>query len=417
MKKITRREVKIVGMVSILLIGGFFLLSYFFQNQFPPYEQNVDVEASPSVTLDKFSKDDLSVSVSTSDTVVVEENVITDMPITEETELITNKSKEENVLPVKDNSSTDPWNKEWIPLSDSECARVSSSSIFYHDKNSVLVLKEKELRANGDKKSADYLREISCYPYATWLTWSSASATKNRVEDIVTQATQQGKVPVFVTYQNPAHGKAEWYSGLEGEAYLDWNRAVADAIGNRVAWVILEADAIGFAFSYNPNDQEKRLAELSSVVDIFKTRAPNTRVYLDAGHSEWHTPDIFASLLLRAGIKKADGFATNISNYESLEKELEQNNAISQIIGDSHFLIDTSRNGIGGTFDKEWCNAPGRALGVHPTTTAGYPFVDAFLWVKVPGESDGECGGGPSAGVFWLDYALGLVTTAIENAY
>ncbi len=36
---------------------------------------------------------------------------------------------------------------------------------------------------------------------------------------------------------------------------------------------------------------------------------------------------------------------------------------------------------------------PGRALGETPTTKTADPLVDAYLWVKRPGESDGECKG------------------------
>ena len=36
-----------------------------------------------------------------------------------------------------------------------------------------------------------------------------------------------------------------------------------------------------------------------------------------------------------------------------------------------------------------------------------YPLVDAFLWIKTPGESDGTCSGGPAAGKWWGEYALG----------
>ncbi len=39
--------------------------------------------------------------------------------------------------------------------------------------------------------------------------------------------------------------------------------------------------------------------------------------------------------------------------------------------------------------------------------------ADALLWVKPPGESDGTCRPGePSAGTFWVDYALGLAHAA-----
>jgi endoglucanase len=76
-----------------------------------------------------------------------------------------------------------------------------------------------------------------------------------------------------------------------------------------------------------------------------------------------------------------------------------------------HFVIDTSRNGRGtldtapyaiapynqpkNVLDKlgtyNWCNPPGAGLGRPPTVDTGVPLVDAFLWVKTPGESDGSC--------------------------
>ena len=69
-------------------------------------------------------------------------------------------------------------------------------------------------------------------------------------------------------------------------------------------------------------------------------------------------------------------------------------------------MIDTSRNGNGpyteGDPEENWCNPPGRALGEAPddeTRRAG--LVDAYVWVKRPGESDGTCKGGPKAGRRW----------------
>ena len=38
-----------------------------------------------------------------------------------------------------------------------------------------------------------------------------------------------------------------------------------------------------------------------------------------------------------------------------------------------------------------WCNPPGAGLGVRPTANTGVALLDANLWVKVPGESDGSC--------------------------
>ena len=85
----------------------------------------------------------------------------------------------------------------------------------------------------------------------------------------------------------------------------------------------------------------------------------------------------------------------------------------------THFVIDTSRNGTGpnsmATFAAapfnqpasvistlqagNWCNPPGRGVGLRPTANTGTPLLDAYLWVKIPGESDGSCdaAGGPRA--------------------
>ena len=58
-----------------------------------------------------------------------------------------------------------------------------------------------------------------------------------------------------------------------------------------------------------------------------------------------------------------------------------------------HFVIDTSRNGRRSSRDAAechaWCNLRGSALGHVPSADTGLSSVDAFLWIKAPGESDG----------------------------
>jgi endoglucanase len=76
-----------------------------------------------------------------------------------------------------------------------------------------------------------------------------------------------------------------------------------------------------------------------------------------------------------------------------------------------HFVIDSGRNGrgpldvsrfaqppynqpesaIAGLAAGSWCNPPGTGLGARPTTDTGVPLLDAYLWVKTVGESDGSC--------------------------
>lgn len=75
------------------------------------------------------------------------------------------------------------------------------------------------------------------------------------------------------------------------------------------------------------------------------------------------------------------------------------------------FVIDTSRNGrgafdagqyaaapyqqpaevIAGLNNGGWCNPVGAGLGLRPTAKTNVPLVDAYLWIKTPGQSDGSC--------------------------
>ena len=68
-------------------------------------------------------------------------------------------------------------------------------------------------------------------------------------------------------------------------------------------------------------------------------------------------------------------------------------------------MVDTSRNG-GNAASGAWCNPAGAGIGQKPTTQTGNSLADAFLWIKTPGESDGNCNGGPGAGQWWTSYAL-----------
>jgi endoglucanase len=81
----------------------------------------------------------------------------------------------------------------------------------------------------------------------------------------------------------------------------------------------------------------------------------------------------------------------------------------------THFVIDTSRNGQGPwqppayPDPQDWCNPPDRGLGLRPTADTGIPLLDAYLWVKIPGESDGECTRGVGPAGETVDPEWGLI--------
>jgi endoglucanase len=98
-----------------------------------------------------------------------------------------------------------------------------------------------------------------------------------------------------------------------------------------------------------------------------------------------------------------------VSGYDTTADNIRYAQALAARLPGLHAVVDTSRNGLGPTPDAQWCNAPGRALGQPPHPVAD-PLIDALLWIKHPGESDGDCGRHePAAGTFWPGYALGLV--------
>ena len=64
----------------------------------------------------------------------------------------------------------------------------------------------------------------------------------------------------------------------------------------------------------------------------------------------------------------------------------------------AHFVIDTSRNGRGPWVPtrsypdaQDWCNPPNRGAGPLSTARTNVALLDAYVWVKVSGESDGQC--------------------------
>lgn len=230
-----------------------------------------------------------------------------------------------------------------------------------------------------------------------------------------------------------------------------------------------------------------RFAMLNYAVDKLKEN-PGTSVYLDGTHSAWLGAGDAADRLIQAGVADADGFFLNVSNYQ-LNSHLEKygtwipkciafaSNPQSWGVGHSewcasqyfpanpndfstwgltdqwytdnvesqtwwysesllkHFVIDTSRNGQGPWTPpanhppgdpQDWCNPPDRGLGLPPTANTGKPLVDAYLWVKIPGESDGQCNRwttgpldpvrgiqDPPAGQWFPEMALELAQNAI----
>ena len=260
----------------------------------------------------------------------------------------------------------------------------------------------------SEPEKAEALQEIAETPQADWFDSSGASPDDVRaaVEARVAEVAEKGALPVLVAYNIPArdcNGASGGGAATPAE-YEQWIRAFGEGIGDRKAIVILEPDALALMDCLSEEQQQEREALIQDAIDTLEAK-PNTSVYVDAGHSRMKEPDQMADRLQEAGVEAAQGFATNVSNFQETGSEVDYGEEISKFLDGKTFVIDTSRNGAGPGADDQWCNPPDRALGERPTTDTAAEEVDAYLWIKPPGESDGECGGGPPAGQFSPDYA------------
>lgn len=254
------------------------------------------------------------------------------------------------------------------------------------------------------------MAKIAAQPTAAWFgDWNSDVTTA--VSATVNAAAAAGEVAELVAYDIPERDCGGYSSGgaTSASAYHAWIRSFAAGIGGHPAIVILEPDAIAGLSCLSAADQTTRLALLSDAVTVLSS-LPGVHVYLDGGHAGWQPVSVIAARLAQANVAAAAGFSLNVSNFDATAGETTYGQSISAALGGKHFVIDTSRNGVGG--DGQWCNPSGRALGARPTAATGNPLVDALLWIKTPGQSDGTCNGGPSAGTWWPAYALGLAQRA-----
>lgn len=208
-----------------------------------------------------------------------------------------------------------------------------------------------------------------------------------------------------------------------------------------------------------------RFFQLNEAVDRI-LQQPNVSVYLDGTHSAWLGVGDASHRLVQAGVERAAGFFVNVSNYRFTEQVATYADWISKCIAFAnnpeeggwrlghyefcasqyfpadpndfstwhltdewydanlgsavpitHFVIDTSRNGQGhwtppaGVYPdpQDWCNPPGRGVGLRPSADTAEPLLDAYLWVKVPGESDGECTRGLGPAGETVDPEWGLI--------
>ncbi|MFC8718809.1 glycoside hydrolase family 6 protein [Kitasatospora sp. NPDC057198] len=331
-----------------------------------------------------------------------------------------------------------------------------------------------DLKAH-DLHGALAMAQLASWPIAQWFNGTATpQETTDAMAALQAKAARAKQVPVTVAYNVPGRDCSQYSAGGASNSteYAAWIDALARGIGNHKTVVILEPDGLALSPAFcggTAAQQQDRLAEISAAVRRLEQQ-PGAIVYLDSGHSSWQNVGTQAQLLIDGGVADAQGFFLNVSNYQTDESLTRYGTLVSKCVwylrntpgatADScanqywpaadadawyaervpadaklpHFVIDSSRNGQGPwtpepgkyTGDPQtWCNPPARGLGTRPTANTGQPLLDAFLWIKVPGESDGSCTRGtagpadpeygsvdPIAGGWWPEQARSLVANA-----
>jgi cellulose 1,4-beta-cellobiosidase len=306
-----------------------------------------------------------------------------------------------------------------------------------------------ERTARAHPSEADRLRKVESYSTAVWISSVGDVAKVGPALDAARREEHSGKAPVltaFALYDLPdrdcsakaSAGDLASTSGGERRyerEVVDKVAAAFTAHGTSRIVVFLEPDSLA-NLATNMGLAKCRDAERvykSSLAYAIRTLAmPNVTLYLDAAHAGWlgWTKNregfvrIVADVLSAAGgADKIRGFVTNVSNYDTLgtgdlaalepsdpaKGELDYVHLLDESltaagIGGKAFVIDTSRNGRSHlrTRAGSWCNVRSAGLGSRPAANPA-PLVDAYFWVKPPGESDGasdaaEPGYDPSCG-------------------
>ncbi|WP_430787878.1 glycoside hydrolase family 6 protein [Actinoplanes sp. G11-F43] len=267
----------------------------------------------------------------------------------------------------------------------------------------------------GDSRATVIRDRVASQPATRWLSNFNINTVGGEVAAYVNAAASAGQIPALTVYgiTNRDCGGASSGGAPDLNQYQTWIGNIARNLGTRTVLLNLEPDSIALLTCLNSSEIAARNQALRTAARTLKAANPNAKVYLDGGHSAWNSAGDQASRLVAAGIAEADGFYTNASNFQPTSAEAAYGRSIisalnNQGVSGKRQVIDTSRNG-GASGD--WCGDDNtdRRIGQYPTVNTNDANIDAYLWIKPPGEADG-CR--YAAGSFQPDLAYSLAGSA-----
>lgn len=247
---------------------------------------------------------------------------------------------------------------------------------------------------NPDDPRTPRIRQtLAGKPSSLWLTGDESFGN---LREYTQRARQADGTMTLVLYNIPQRWDGlSQPSDVTLDEYRHWVSRVADGIGDTRALIVLEPDALWF-YDRLPSDEQRddRMTALRFAVTELRNRAPNARVYVEAGTASGSvTPRRMAELVRQVGV---GDYAVNVSSYAPADRIGDYAQQVRaglqrQGVRDPRYVVDTGRNGAE-AWDNTWCNPAEQRLGETPGRVASPSGQDFRLWVKTPGTSDGDCG-------------------------
>jgi cellulose 1,4-beta-cellobiosidase len=291
----------------------------------------------------------------------------------------------------------------------------------------------------GDNELKNKMLKLKDVSTAIWIdTIAAISKMEPALQTARSEIKNQNKsvIVTFVIYNLPERDCAAYASAGELKAserglerykddYITPIRKILQNYPEVPTALIIEPDSLPNLATNMGVPKCSNAANLyreASAYGIKNLALPHTALYLDAAHGGWlgwpenltKMAKIFKEVLdLAGGPQLIRGFASNVANYSPLTKlnpdpnpegyyqfnpsrdELTYvSNLKNQLeaigINGKAFVIDTSRNGQAAARKEwgNWCNIKGAGIGKRPIVSPAAG-IDAYLWIKPPGESDG----------------------------
>ncbi len=277
--------------------------------------------------------------------------------------------------------------------------------------------------ADGESASARALSVLAAAPtgFRFWFWNTPADPSGNISRFLETTQLQQPGTTVQLTTYSLVHGACgSDISPAFVARYQSWIRGYARGIGNFHVLMFFEIDSLITSPCLSSYGRRVRFEDELAYGIRTLEQDPHLVLYVDAGAADALSWKTATHDLRKAGVQYAQGFFLNATHFDWTSSELAYGQKIAKALGGAHFVINTGENGRGplrtANIEQDGmevlCNPPGRGLGPW-TTTTGYKWADAFIWMSTPGVSGGACGrGAPPTAAFWPAYAVSLVQNA-----